>query len=146
MLERLQDAPDQVIGLSASGTVMARDIEDAIRLSAGPGGATPAGLVVVVDRDFDGYFAEIARALADAPRLTRLWSGSLWSRTPTGSTKRASAASAVRPSGSLRPPSEKRRSTGRRRGDRALRLEQAPVRRPPRRRRRFGACGRVSKG
>ena len=68
MLQRLQDAPDQVIGLSASGTVVARDIEDAICLSTGPGGATPAGLVVVVDRDFDGYFAEIGRALANAPR------------------------------------------------------------------------------
>ena len=68
MLERLQDAPDQVIGLSASGTVVARDIEDAIRLSAGPDGATPAGLVVVVDRDFDGYFAEIARAGGCAAR------------------------------------------------------------------------------
>ncbi len=68
MLERLQDAPDQVIGLSASGTVMARDVEDAIRLSADPGGSTPAGLVVVVDRDFDGYFAELARGLADAAR------------------------------------------------------------------------------
>ena len=68
MLERLQDAPDQVIGLSASGTVIARDIEDAIRLSAGPGGSTPAGLVVVVERDFDGFFAEIARALTDASR------------------------------------------------------------------------------
>jgi hypothetical protein len=68
MLERLQDAPDQVIGLCASGTVVARDIEDAIRLSAGPGGSSPAGLVVVVDRDFDGYFAEIARALTEASR------------------------------------------------------------------------------
>ena len=47
MLERLQDAPDQVIGLSASGTVVARDIEDAIRLSAGPGGATPADTLPV---------------------------------------------------------------------------------------------------
>jgi len=68
MLERLQDAPDQVVGVNASGTVVARDIEEAIRLSAGPGGSTPAGLVVVVDRDFDGYFAEIARALTEASR------------------------------------------------------------------------------
>jgi hypothetical protein len=68
MLERLQDAPDQVIGLSASGTVIAWDIEDAIRLLGSPGGSTPAGLVVVVARDFDGYFAEIARGLADASR------------------------------------------------------------------------------
>ncbi len=36
--------------------------------SAGPGGSIHAGLVVVVDRDFDGYFAEISRALTDASR------------------------------------------------------------------------------
>jgi len=66
MLERLQDAPDQIIALSASGTVIARDVEAAVRASVGPGGSTPAGLVIIVARDFDGYFAEIARGLTDA--------------------------------------------------------------------------------
>ncbi len=34
-----------------------------------PADRPPAGLVVVVKRDFDGYFAEIARALTDASRF-----------------------------------------------------------------------------
>ena len=44
MLERLSDAPDRTIGLKASGTVMAQDIEDAIAgLSADLGASAAAG-------------------------------------------------------------------------------------------------------
>ena len=66
MLERLLGAPDQIIGLRASGTVMARDIEEAIRSIVGSGGSVPTGLVIIVDRDMDGYFAELARGLGSA--------------------------------------------------------------------------------
>ena len=63
MLERVQDAPAQSLALRASGTVVARDIEAAI--DAGLGEAA-TGLVIVIDPDFDGYFAELARGLANA--------------------------------------------------------------------------------
>jgi hypothetical protein len=63
MLERLQDAPAQTLALRASGTVLARDIENAI--DAGLGGAA-TGLVIVIDPDFDGDFAELARGLASS--------------------------------------------------------------------------------
>jgi hypothetical protein len=63
MLERVQDAPAQTLALRASGTVVARDIEAAI--DAGLGRAA-TGLVIVIDPDFDGYFAELARGLANA--------------------------------------------------------------------------------
>ena len=66
MLERIPDAPDQIIALRASGTVMAGDVDEAIAIQAGAGGSTAAGLVVVIDHDFDGYFAELARGLANA--------------------------------------------------------------------------------
>jgi hypothetical protein len=65
MLERVQDAPAHSFGLRASGTVMARDIEAAIRAALGPSEAA-AGLVIVIDPDFDGYFAELARGLTNA--------------------------------------------------------------------------------
>jgi hypothetical protein len=66
MLERIPDAPDRIIALRASGTVMARDVDEAIASQAGAGGSTAAGLVVVIDRDFDGYLAELARGLSNA--------------------------------------------------------------------------------
>jgi hypothetical protein len=66
MLERLQEAPDQTIGLRATGTVMAGDVEEAIGRLGGPGASAPTGLVIVVDEDFDGYFAELARGLTNA--------------------------------------------------------------------------------
>jgi hypothetical protein len=67
MLERLSDAPDRTIGLKASGTVMAQDIEDAIAgLSADLGASAAAGVIVEIDHDFDGYFAELARGLTSA--------------------------------------------------------------------------------
>jgi len=65
MLERVEDAPVHTLALQASGTVVARDVEAAISAAVAPtSGAT--GLVVVVDRDFDGYFAELARGLTSA--------------------------------------------------------------------------------
>jgi hypothetical protein len=63
MLERVQDAPAQTLALRASGTVVARDIEAAIDADLGE---AATGLVVVIDPDFDGYFAELARGLANA--------------------------------------------------------------------------------
>jgi hypothetical protein len=66
MLERLQQAPDQIVGLHASGAVMAQEVEEAIGPLARRGGSVPAGLVIVVDRDCDGYYAELARGLVRA--------------------------------------------------------------------------------
>jgi hypothetical protein len=65
MLERVQDAPAHSFALRASGTVMARDVEAAIQAALGPSEAA-AGLVIVIDPDFDGYFAELARGLTNA--------------------------------------------------------------------------------
>ena len=66
MLERLQQAPDLIVGLRASGAVAAREVEEAIGPLAGRAGSAPAGLVIVVDRDYDGYYAELARGLTTA--------------------------------------------------------------------------------
>jgi hypothetical protein len=63
MLERVQDAPAQALALRASGTVLGADIEAAID---GALSAAATGLVIVIDPDFDGYFAELARGLANA--------------------------------------------------------------------------------
>jgi hypothetical protein len=63
MLQRIEDAPQDTVALRASGTIMARDVEAAIE--AALGGAS-TGVVIVIDRDFDGYFAELARGLASA--------------------------------------------------------------------------------
>ena len=65
MLERVQNGPAQALALRASGTVMARDIETAIETALGQSQAA-IGLVIVIDPDFDGYFAEMARGLANA--------------------------------------------------------------------------------
>ena len=65
MLERLQDAPAHAVALKASGTVLARDVESALAAALGPSNAA-TGLVVVIDRDFDGYLAELARGLSQA--------------------------------------------------------------------------------
>ena len=65
MLERIQDAPAQTLALKASGTVMARDVEAGVEACIGSSSAA-SGLVVVIDRDFDGYLAELARGLANA--------------------------------------------------------------------------------
>ncbi len=66
MLERLQQAPDLIVGLRASGAVVAQEVEEAIGPLAGGGGSVPAGLVIVVDRDCDGSYGELARGLAKA--------------------------------------------------------------------------------
>ncbi len=63
MLERVQDAARTLV-LRASGTIMARDVEAAIEAALGQSDAA-TGLVLVIDRDFDGYFAELARGLAN---------------------------------------------------------------------------------
>ncbi len=63
MLERMHDAPAQTLAWRASGAVTAQDIEAAI--DAGLGEAA-TGLVVIIDPDFDGDFAELARGLASA--------------------------------------------------------------------------------
>jgi hypothetical protein len=65
MLERVQDAPAQTLALRVSGTIMAPDVEAAIEEVLGRSEAA-TGLVIVVDRDFDGYFAELARGLTSA--------------------------------------------------------------------------------
>lgn len=62
MLERMQDAPEHALALKASGTVMARDVEAAVSAALGKS-TVGTGLVVVIDPDFDGYFAELARGL-----------------------------------------------------------------------------------
>ena len=63
MLERVQEAPAQTLALRASGTVVAQDVEAAIGAALSE---AATGLVIVIDPDFDGYFAELARGLASA--------------------------------------------------------------------------------
>ncbi len=65
MLERIQDAPAETLALRASGTILSQDIEAAIQAAMG-GSNAARGLVIVIDRDFDGYFAELSRGLANA--------------------------------------------------------------------------------
>ncbi len=65
MLEQVQDAPAHTLALRASGTIVARDIEAAIEAGLGQSEAA-TGLVIVIDPDFDGYFAELARGLKNA--------------------------------------------------------------------------------
>jgi hypothetical protein len=65
MLERVRDAPAETLALRASGTVMAVDIEAAIAAALGQSEAA-TGLVMIIDPDFGGYFAELARGLASA--------------------------------------------------------------------------------
>jgi hypothetical protein len=65
MLERVQGAPAEALALRASGTVLAQDVGAAIEAALGQSEAA-TGLVIVIDPDFDGYFAELARGLADA--------------------------------------------------------------------------------
>lgn len=61
MLERVQDAPAQTLALRASGIVMAGDVTAAIE---GALGSAATALVVIIDPEFDGDFAEMARGLA----------------------------------------------------------------------------------
>ncbi len=62
MLEQVQDAPAHGVALRASGTVMAQDVEAAIAAALRRSEAA-TGLVIVIDADFEGYFAELARGL-----------------------------------------------------------------------------------
>lgn len=61
MLERVQEAPPQALALRASGTVMAGDIEAAVNAALGE---AATGLVMIIDPNFDGDFAGLARGLA----------------------------------------------------------------------------------
>jgi hypothetical protein len=63
MLERMQDAPAQTLALRATGTVVAQDVGAAIDAALSE---AATGLVIIIDPDFDGYFAELARGLANA--------------------------------------------------------------------------------
>ncbi|MGJ0505970.1 MAG: hypothetical protein ACR652_02300 [Methylocystis sp.] len=63
MLESLAETPPGVRGLRATGVVVAADVAQALA-AAQPDAA--AGLVVVIDPDFDGYLAELMRGLAAA--------------------------------------------------------------------------------
>jgi len=65
MLERIADAPVHTLALKASGTILAGDVDQAIGAAIGQSTAS-TGLVIVIDRDFDGYFAELARGLTNA--------------------------------------------------------------------------------
>jgi hypothetical protein len=65
MLERVQDAPAQALALRASGSILAPEIEAAIEDALGQSEAA-TGLVIVIDPDFDGYFGELAKGLANA--------------------------------------------------------------------------------
>jgi hypothetical protein len=65
MLERVQDAPAHALALRASGSILAREIEAAIEEALGRSEAA-TGLVIVIDPDFGGYFAELARGLTSA--------------------------------------------------------------------------------
>jgi len=65
MLQRMQNAPAHTLALKASGMIMARDVEAAIEAALGSTNAA-TGLVIVIERQFDGYFAELSRGLANA--------------------------------------------------------------------------------
>lgn len=64
MLERIQVAPAHALAFDATGTVVASDVEVAVESALGSASAA-TGVVVVVSRDFDGYFAELERGLAN---------------------------------------------------------------------------------
>ncbi len=63
MLDPVAGLPPAVFGLTANGTVIAQDIEQALRL-AKP--AQASGFVLFVDPDLDGYLSEIVSALETA--------------------------------------------------------------------------------
>ena len=114
MLERVQEAPAQTLALRASGTVVARDIEVAIGASLGE---AATGLVIVIDPDFEGDFAELARDSSMPRWLTGRWSSSRSLSIRNRWTERRSTTSRLRPSAfaSSRTPTRTPRSNGRRR-------------------------------
>jgi len=75
LLQRLQDAPAHTLALGASGTILARDVEAAIEAASASHGAA-TGLIIVIEREFDGYFAELSRGLLNVSgtrkNLTRI--------------------------------------------------------------------------
>ena len=110
MLERVQDAPAHSLALRASGTVMAQDVEAAIEAALGRSEAA-TGLVIVIDPDFDGYFAELARGLTTASLAHRSLVKLAVVTDPDGWMKPGSAASTRRrfPSGCSPRPTRKAR-------------------------------------
>ena len=63
MLERAPDAPAETLALRAGGTVTAGEVEAAIDAALGE---AATGLVIIIEPDFDGDFAELTRGLASA--------------------------------------------------------------------------------
>jgi SpoIIAA-like len=63
MLEQAPNAPAETLALSARGTVTAEDVGAAIDAALGE---ASTGLVIVIEPDFDGDFAGLARGLASA--------------------------------------------------------------------------------
>jgi len=67
MLSRVADLPAGVVGLTATGTVIGQDVAQALALAAGAlGDDKDYGLIVFVDRDFDGYLSELVASLDKA--------------------------------------------------------------------------------
>ena len=65
MFEPLGELPEGLSGLRASGTIVERDVTEAVASAAkAMQGSKGRGLVVIVGPDFDGYLAELVRGLA----------------------------------------------------------------------------------
>ncbi|MCB1492128.1 MAG: hypothetical protein KDJ77_10085 [Rhodobiaceae bacterium] len=67
MITPIATTPDNVAGLRVGGTVIAGDLEAALRKAKADadGKASDLRLVLVIDKDFDGYQAELVHALTD---------------------------------------------------------------------------------
>jgi hypothetical protein len=65
MLDSVSDLPPGVLGLTATGTVIAQDVAQALNLLRGDAYGA-GGLVVFVDADFDGYLSELVAGLGEA--------------------------------------------------------------------------------
>jgi len=65
MLNAISNLPTGVVGLSAQGTVIAKDVSQALVIAQSAPGAG-GGLIVFVDPDLDGYLSEIVAALDTA--------------------------------------------------------------------------------
>lgn len=61
MIERQDESPKDLVGLSASGTVMAHDVKEALRMVG-----VAEKLLVMVTPDFDGYLAELVGGIQHA--------------------------------------------------------------------------------
>lgn len=61
MISSMSGLPRGITGLSVRGTVLAQDVDQALRM------VTPAGrLAVSVEPEFDGYMAELVRGVTSA--------------------------------------------------------------------------------